>query len=120
MELVSNFTDQADDTGIFIAQINLGDLLSYRGQYTKFLRSAAHDLGIQIGVNGTELGLELGFEKFEHYEATMRLVEPKLQGIIDTLNRSITRYSDPEPPPTKGIDDHPDIERNEDFGALYR
>lgn len=120
MELVSNFADQADDTGIFIAQINLGDLLSYRGRYKKFLRSAAHDLGIQIGVNETERGLEVGFKRHEDYAATMKLVEPKLQGIIDTLNKAILRYSGPDAPDRRGEFVQPDSERGDDFEDLSR
>lgn len=118
MGLIPTFTDHADQNGLFVAQIDLCDLNSYKGRYIKFLDSAATELDIRIGVNETETGLEVGFETLEDYQATMDIVQPKFGSIIDRLNSAIDRYANSDAPnrSTKPRD----FERGEDFGDFSR
>lgn len=94
MGLIPTFKDQADENGLFYANISMGDALSYKGQFMNMLNSAAHELGIQIGVNETRDGLELGFEDPAHYAATMDLVEPRFNKVLNAANSSINRVID--------------------------
>ncbi|MBO6687588.1 MAG: hypothetical protein JJ931_05355 [Henriciella sp.] len=91
MGLIPTFKDQADTDGSFYANISMGDALSYKGQFMNMLNSAAHELGIQIGVNETPDGLELGFEDPAHYTATMDVVEPRFNKVLSAASRSINR-----------------------------
>lgn len=91
MGLISTFQDQADADGLFYANISMGDAFSYKGSFMNMLNSAAHELGIQIGVNETPDGLELGFGDPAHYAATMELVEPRFSKVLSTASASINR-----------------------------
>ena len=91
MGLIPTFKDQADADGLFYANISMGDALSYKGQFMNMLNSAAHELGIQIGVNETPNGLELGFEDPKHYSAAMDIVEPRFNKVLNAASSSINR-----------------------------
>lgn len=91
MGLIPTFKDQADADGLFYANISMGDALSYRGQFMNMLNSAANELRIQIGVNETPDGLELGFEDPAHYAAAMDIVEPRFTKVLNAASSSINR-----------------------------
>lgn len=92
MGLVSTFADHADENGLFTAEISMEDSIGFRDRYLGMLSNAAFDLGIQIGVNKTEKGLEIGFEDPAHFQRTMDIVEPQFDDLLKAYSGSMARF----------------------------
>jgi hypothetical protein len=119
MGLVSKFTDHADENGLFVANISMRDSIGFRDRYLGMLSDAAFDLGIQIGVNETEKGLELGFEDPAHYKQTMDVVEPQFDELLKAYSGSMARIMGIKSN-SGGSGPSSDQERGDEFGDLSR
>lgn len=90
MYLEERFTAKADTEGPFTASIEFDEkrrtafgekdcgAIDGKKDFRYHALRACYELGIVVGVNETENGFELGFERKEDYAALMAIVEPKL------------------------------------------
>lgn len=97
MFLENTFTDNADNKGPFVANIEFetsGTIAEKKRRFRHHAQRACYELGIVAGVKETDKGFMLGFENRDDYVALMDNVEPvmlaqeaKFQAHIEKLAR---------------------------------
>ena len=78
MYIESFLKEEADNNGIFIANVSVDDTHGNRCDFRDFLRSACYEAGVVCGVSETKDGFRLGFEHPDDYTAVMAIVDGKI------------------------------------------
>lgn len=94
MSLTPFFTEEAEDLGPYRATLSFepgpfnDGVDTAKTVFRNIAPKACYELGIQIGVNETETGFEIGCETSEDYHALMDVLEPRM---MDGVNGSYRR-----------------------------